>query len=126
MPGFQFELSQLVNVPGSEALQGRVCARMEYVGKPSIYQVTWLKPDLDVGFEVFSEAGMLEAQKPKPTGTMTVKVEADTSEVDAKIAATTASAQKLRETADQALDSLSRLPRNVLNLRRSATRSKRK
>lgn len=111
MPGFQFELSQLVIVPGSEALQGRVCARMEYIGQPSLYQVTWLKPDLDIAFEVFSEADMIEAQKPKPASTMTVKIEADTSEVDAKIERTTASARRLQETADAALSALNRLPK---------------
>lgn len=123
MPGFQFELSQLVNVPGKDGLQGRIASRMEYVNGRSTYGVMWLTDSLEAVSAPFVEGDLIEAQKPKPATTLTVNVEADTSDVDAKIERTTASAKRLQETADAALDSLSKLPRNVLNLpKRSASK----
>lgn len=122
MPGFQFELSQLVNVPGKDGLQGRVSSRMEDVNKPSIYQVTWLTADCaSLNFEMFSEAEMIEAQKKKPDSAMTVKIEADTSDLDkldARIKTTTAAAAGLSDT-------LSKLPQNAFRARKSKRRAKR-
>ena len=122
MPGFQFELSQLVNVPGKDGMQGRVSIRTEYASKPSFYHVTWLADGSGhLEADLFSEAELIEAQKKKPDGAMTVKIEADTSDLDkldARIKTTTAAAAGLSDT-------LSKLPPNAFRARKSKRRAKR-
>jgi hypothetical protein len=121
MPGFQFELSQLVNVPGKDQ-QGRISGRTEFVAGTSIYMVTWLDESMDRDVAHFGEAELLEAQKKKPDSTMTVKIEADTSDLDNLD-------KRLKDTKEAATglsDTLAKLPRNVFNTTRKRSRSKRR
>jgi len=61
MPGFKFELSQLVMVPGKNQ-QGRISGRMEFVNDETVYQVKWLDDDLNVYTEMFKERDLVETQ----------------------------------------------------------------
>lgn len=121
MPGFQFELSQLVNVPGKDGLQGRVSSRMEYVNGRSTYGVMWLTDALEAMSAPFAENDLAEAQKRKPDSTLTMKVEVD----DTEMKKATDAANELRAAADAAAASVDRLPRNVLRLRTSKRKSRR-
>lgn len=61
MPGFKFELSQLVMVPGKNQ-QGRVSGRMEYVNSESVYGLTWLDENLSIVTAMFAESEIVAAQ----------------------------------------------------------------
>jgi len=61
MPGFKFELSQLVMVPGKNQ-QGRISGRMEFVNDETVYQVKWLADDLTVETAMFQERELRLAQ----------------------------------------------------------------
>lgn len=63
MPGFQFELSQLVNVPGKDQ-QGRISGRMEFVNEETVYQLSWLTADLAVDVGMFKQGEVALAQLP--------------------------------------------------------------
>jgi len=63
MPGFQFELSQLVNVPGKDQ-QGRISGRMEFVNEETLFQIKWLLPDLSIAVGMFSDTEVTQAQLP--------------------------------------------------------------
>lgn len=65
MPGFQFELSQLVNVPGKDQ-QGRISGRMEFVNEETLYQVKWLLADLSIDVGMFKASEIATAQFPQP------------------------------------------------------------
>jgi len=117
MPGFQFELSQLVNVPGKNQ-QGRVSARMEYPVKLSVYEVSWLDECCEPCAGLFTTEEMIEAQKPKPDGKAKLIIEVDDSEV---VKATNA-LDDLNHAALTAEATINRLPRNVLNPRRTTKR----
>lgn len=125
MPGFNFDLSQLVTVPGKDGLQGRVSIRTEYAAKPSFYHVTWLADGSGyLESDLFSEAELIEAQKKKPDSTMTVKIEADTAEAEKAIDGAALKVAALNKEAKAAVDTLSKLPRNVFG--KSRARSKRR
>lgn len=61
MPGYKFDLSQLVMVPNKNQ-QGRVSGRTEYVDRESEYQVKWLDTDLNVYAVTVKESDLIAAQ----------------------------------------------------------------
>lgn len=63
MPGFQFELSQLITIPNN-GRPGQISGRMEFVNDETIYKVKWLDKDELVYSEMFPESIIVAAQLP--------------------------------------------------------------
>lgn len=100
MPGFKFELSQLVMVPGKNQ-QGRISGRMEFVNGESAYQIKWLDDDLDVYTEMFKESEVVEAQRSPASEVASLKVtlEADTEQFHKGVREAIGSLRELNEVA---------------------------
>ena len=120
-----FEKSQIVKVPYLGA-EGRISGVLDFVDQEMCYQLKWLDEAMAVQLGVFKEHEVVEAQKPKPDSTLTMKVEVD----DTGMKKATDAANELRAAADAAAASLDRLPPNVLDLalakRKPRAASKRK
>lgn len=114
-----YEKSQVVKVP-ELGFEGRISGVLDFVDQEACYQIKWLDASMAVQLGVFKESEVILAQKRKPDATL--KVDVDSSALQAA----TVEVEKMAAAARECEATINRIPRNVLNLRRSKSRSKRK
>lgn len=123
MSALQFEKSQIVKVPGL-GFEGRISGCLDFVNREAQYEITWLDQYMVPRDGVFTESQVIEAQKKPADSTLTVKLRADTAEAEKAIDGAALKVAALNKEAKAAVDTLSRLPRNVFGKPRP--RSKRR